>query len=145
VRRTNIFAPQFDQSSDRPGYSWRSTRIAATIAAAQIGGCIYELPDGERTWPFHYHHGTEEWLIVVDGTPTLRDAEGEQVLRAGDVVCFSTGPGGAHQLRGPGTVLMLSATHAPEAVEYPDSGKVGVRPPGGIFRKEDAVDYWEGE
>ena len=40
---------------------------------------------------------------------------------------------------------MLSAAHAPEAVEYPDSGKVGVRPPGGIFRTQDAVDYWEGE
>jgi uncharacterized cupin superfamily protein len=87
----------------------------------------------------------EEWLIVVAGTPTLRDADGERALGVGDAVCFPTGPRGAHQVRGPGTVLLLSATRPLEAIEYPDSDKVGVRPPGGVFRKEDAVDYWDGE
>jgi len=42
-------------------------------------------------------------------------------------------------------VLILSASQAPESIEYPDSGKVGVRPPGKFFRMEDATDYWEGE
>jgi hypothetical protein len=41
--------------------------------------------------------------------------------------------------------MVLSANRAPEAITYPDSGKVGVRPPGKIFREADAVDYWEGE
>ena len=39
---------------------------------------------------------------MLDGTPTLRDPDGERVLRRGDVVCFPTGPEGAHQVRGPG-------------------------------------------
>jgi uncharacterized cupin superfamily protein len=145
VRRTNVFVPAFDHSSARPGYTWQGARVGKAVGATQIGGCLYELPDGERTYPFHFHHGMEEWLIVVAGTPTLRDANGERVLKAGDVACFATGPGGAHQLRGPGTVLLLSAAHAPETVEYPDSGKVGLLPPGGTFRTQDAVDYWEGE
>ena len=42
-------------------------------------------------------------------------------------------------------MLILSASRAPETVEYLDSGKVGARPPGKIFRVADAVDYWEGE
>jgi uncharacterized cupin superfamily protein len=87
----------------------------------------------------------EEWLVVLSGSPVLRGPEGERVLRAGDVVCFATGPDGGHQVTGPGSVLILSASQAPESIEYPDSGKVGVRPPGKIFRMGDATDYWEGE
>ena len=28
---------------------------------------------------------------------------------------------------------------------YPDSDKVGVRPPGGRYRMSDALGYWDGE
>jgi uncharacterized cupin superfamily protein len=145
VRRTNILAPAFDHASERDGYRWRAARIGRAVGGEQLGACLYELPDGERTYPLHFHHAMEEWLIVVAGTPTLRAADGERELRAGDVVCFPTGPGGAHQVLGPGTVLLLSATRSPEAIEYPESGKVAVRPPGAVFRTADAVDYWEGE
>lgn len=110
-----------------------------------MGATLYELPDGERTYPFHFHHAIEEWLVVISGTPTLRDPGGERVLRAGDVVCFATGADGAHQVRGPGTVLIISASASLEVSEYPDSGKVGVSHPRKVFRLEDAVDYWEGE
>jgi uncharacterized cupin superfamily protein len=87
----------------------------------------------------------EEWLLVISGTPTLRGPAGGRLLRAGDVACFPAGEEGAHQVLGPGTVLILSANVSPETITYPDSGKVGARPPGKIFRLEDAVDYWEGE
>lgn len=145
MRRTNILSPEPDHGSDRDGYRWRGLRVGKAVGAEQIGGCLYELPDGERTYPYHFHHGMEEWLLVVSGSPTLRGPQGEHVLRTGDLVCFRPGPDGAHQVRGPGTVLILSANRAPEAVEYPDSGKVGVRPPGKVFRAGDSVDYWEGE
>ena len=100
---------------------------------------------GERTYPYHFHYGMEEWLVVLSGSPTLRVPDGERVLRPGDVVCFPTGPDGGHQVTGPGSVLILSASQVPESIEYPDSGKVGVGPPGKIFRTADATDYWEGE
>ena len=145
MRRVNLFAPEFDHDSDRDGYRWRGSRVGRALGAARIGASLYELPAGERTYPYHFHHGMEEWLLVVSGTPTLRGPNGERELRAGDVVCFATGPGGAHQVRGPGTVLILSATCVPETIEYPDSGKVGATPPRKIFRLDDAVDYWEGE
>ncbi len=145
MRRVNLHSPELDQSSERDGYRWRGSRLGKAIGAELIGGSLYRLDDGERTFPYHFHHGTEEWLLVVDGSPVVRTPEGERVLRAGDVLCFPVGPAGGHQVRGPGTVLIVSASHAPETVEYPDSGKLGVRPPGKIFRTSDAVDYWEGE
>jgi uncharacterized cupin superfamily protein len=145
VRKVNLFAPEFDHAGEREGYRWRGARVGRQLGAERIGASLYELGPGERASPYHFHHGMEEWLLVLSGTPTLRSPDGELVLRPGDVRCFPVGPTGSHQVRGPGTVLILSANGAPETVEYPDSGKVGAMPPGKIFRIEDAVGYWEGE
>jgi len=145
VRRVNILAPELDRASEREGYRWRAARLGGSIGAEKIGATLYEVPDGDRTFPYHLHHGMEEWLVVVSGTPTVRTPAGERSLRPGDVLCFPPGPDGAHQVRGPGTVLLLSASGSPETTEYADSGKVGARPPGKIFRLADAADYWEGE
>ena len=145
MRRVNLFSADLSPGLDRDGYRRRSADVGKALGSARIGAALYELPVGERTWPYHFHHGMEEWAIVVDGTPTLRAPDGERELRRGDVVCFPIGPEGAHQLRGPGIVLILSANRAPEVVEYPDSAKVATRPPGGVFRSADRVDYWEGE
>jgi uncharacterized cupin superfamily protein len=141
----NLLAPELDRSSEREGYRWRSAAIGRGLGAEQIGATLYVLGEGERSFPYHFHHGMEEWVLVVDGTPTLRSPDGERTLRRGDVVCFPTGPEGAHQFRGPGTVLVLSASRALETIEYPDSGKIATRPPGKVWRAGDTVDYWEGE
>jgi uncharacterized cupin superfamily protein len=145
MRRVNIFEPEFVHSSDRDGYRHRSASVGKSIEAEKIGASLYELPDGEKTFPFHFHHQMEEWLIVLDGTPTLRGFDGEQILRPGDVVCLPVGPEGSHLVRGPGTVMIMSSSPALEAIEYPDSEKIGVRPPGKIFRVGDAAGYWDGE
>jgi len=145
LRKANLLDPEFDHSSSRDGYRWQAARVGKQLGSVRIGGTLYELAEGQRSFPYHFHHGMEEWVLVVDGTPSLRTPAGERTLRRGDVVCFPPGPEGGHQLRGPGTVLLLSSTSVPETIEYADSGKVGARPPGKIFRIADAVDYWEGE
>lgn len=139
---------------DRPGYSWRGRRgMAEECGLRWFGASFYELPEDQWTYPYHYHHGVEEWLYVVSGAPTLRDPAGERGLSPADMVCFPSGPEGAHAVRGPGRVMMFSGVASATAASvsvYPDSGKVGVRPPRGgpdrlNFRRSDAVDYWEGE
>jgi uncharacterized cupin superfamily protein len=142
----NLLDGELRPGFDRPGFTWRNARVGQLIGASLIGGSVYELGEGQRSFPFHFHHGMEEWLLVVEGSPTLRTPAGERTLAVGDVVCFPDGPEGAHGITGPGRVLILSATDGPAgAAEYPDSDKVGVRPPGKIFRLADATDYWEGE
>ena len=145
MRRINLLAPELDRSSERDGYRWRGARVGPAVGAEQIGASLYELGDGQRSFPYHFHHATEEWLLVVAGSPVVRAPDGDRVLRRGDVLCFPVGAAGAHQVTGPGTVLIISDTQAIDAVEYPDSGKIAVRPPGKIFRSADAVDYWDGE
>jgi uncharacterized cupin superfamily protein len=149
VRRFNLFTGDLGLAQEREGFRWRGARVGERIGARRIGGSVYELGGGERTFPYHFHHGVEEWLLVVDGTPTLRTPDGERELRRGDLVCFPVGPAGAHRVAGPGRVLILSANREPSISVYPDSDKLGSRPGGDEdrlnFRRGDAVDYWEGE
>jgi uncharacterized cupin superfamily protein len=145
----NLLDGELDVESTRAGYVWRATRVGDRIGAERIGATLYDVAAGERTWPHHFHHGVEEWLYVVSGAPTVRTSDGERVLRPGDLMCFPAGAGGAHSVLGPGRVLILSANHSPSISVYPDSDKLGTRPPDDRdrldFRRGDAVDYWDGE
>jgi uncharacterized cupin superfamily protein len=65
----------------------------------------------------------------VAGSPTVRTPQGCQTLRAGDTLCFPVGPAGAHEVTGPGTVLIVAENRLPDVVEQPESGTVEVRSP----------------
>jgi uncharacterized cupin superfamily protein len=110
------------------------------VGAEQMGACLYELADGQRSHPYHFHHGVEEWLIVLQGAPVVRTPEGERALRRGDVLCFPVGAEGGHQVSGPGTLLIISENRDLDLVEYPENGTVELRPSGRIFRSAEAVD-----
>lgn len=120
------------------------------------GGTIYELQPGERVCPYHWHVSEEEWLLVLEGSPTLRTPEGERGLRPWDVAVFVREEAGAHEVRNDGgevvRVLMLSTRSTHEICVYPDSGKIGAgwdRPDGTVRvlrnRPEANVDYYDGE
>jgi uncharacterized cupin superfamily protein len=145
----NLAGAPLGPEHERAGWRRRSLRVGDELGAAMIGGSVYELPAGERTFPFHYHHGVEEWLLVLDGTPSLRTPSGTRELKAGDVVCFPPGADGAHTVTGPGRVLILSQGSRPSISVYPDSDKLGTRSGEESdtrdFRRADAVDYWDGE
>jgi uncharacterized cupin superfamily protein len=150
----NLHRVELEPEDDpRPGFHCASIRVGDAIGGERIGATLYELDESGRVCPYHYHHGVEEWLYVVSGSPTLRDPDGERELRTGDVVCFPGDPRGAHDVRGPGRVLVFSANRWPAVVIYPDSDKLGTRPAEWgqhdadrlNFRRGDAVDYWDGE
>jgi uncharacterized cupin superfamily protein len=132
------------------GFRHLRASIRPELGGEQIGCTVYELPVGERLWPYHGHWNNEEWAIVVDGTPTLRTPEGERELRAGDVVGFAQGEAGAHTFTNSGDAparIAIFSTLRPGTALYPDSDKIGAGPREDrrYFRRGDAVDYWDGE
>jgi uncharacterized cupin superfamily protein len=152
----NLLRAELAPGSDRDGYASRELELAPGLGAVGWGGTIYELEPGERVCPYHWHVAEEEWLLVLAGTPTLRDPDGEQVLRPWDVAVFARGPGGAHEVRNDtgeiATVLMLSTLERLEMCVYPDSGKIGawwVAEDGTLTglrnRPEANIGYWDGE
>ena len=109
-------------------------RFGPQIGASAMGATVYELDEGQSICPYHYEYGCEEWAIVLRGRPTLRHPNGEDVLEPGDVVCFPEGPEGAHKLTNDRAravrVMLLSDKPSLAAAVYPDSGKIGIFPPG---------------
>jgi uncharacterized cupin superfamily protein len=151
----NLFAEhEWDNENDREGYRHRVVAIGKRLGGGELlGGSLYELPPGERTWPYHYELGSEEWLLVVSGRPTLRTPDGERELEPGDVAVFPPGPAGGHKVENRTDetvrVVLLSSKSPVEVIRYPDSAKVGVwtREEGYVtmLREEPRLDYWEGE
>jgi uncharacterized cupin superfamily protein len=101
-----------------------------------LGASVYEFGRG-NFMIFHFHHGSEELLIVLRGTPTLRTFDGERVLEEGEVVHFPPGPSGAHELRNdtdePVRFVVAGTRVSPEVVEYPDLNQATGQSKHGIF------------
>ncbi len=151
----NVYAPDFDELREHPGFNVRRARVGRQAGSRRLGASVWELPAGQAAYPYHAHLGEEELLVVLAGRPSLRTPTGWRELEPGEVVAFPRGEEGAHQLsnRGDETVrlLALSTNGDPDIVIYPDAGKVGVnerRPDGSgyaaYFFDAAAVDYWDG-
>jgi uncharacterized cupin superfamily protein len=114
---------------------------------------VYELPPGQAISPYHYENPEEEWLIVLDGRPTLRHPKGEDELQPWDVVFFPPGPDGAHAVRNDtdstARVLMFSNTSTVASSVYPDSNKIAIWTGNDaddiIVKRTSGVGYWDGE
>jgi uncharacterized cupin superfamily protein len=152
----NIFEPDFDQEREHPGFRARRARLGWQLALERLGASIWEIEPGEAAYPYHYHLGEEELLIVLLGRPSMRTNGTWRELEPGDAIAFPLGETGGHQLANWGDVtarfLAISTSGTPDLVVYPDSGKLGAceRLPDRqglweVFRVADAVDYHDGE
>ena len=121
----SVFGEEWDAEDDWSGGGAKSRRLVGRGPA--LGASVYELGAGNSV-VYHFHHGSEELLIVLRGRPTLRTPDGERQLGEGEVVHFPVGPDGAHGLRNdtdaPARFVVAGIRVSPEVVEYPDASKV---------------------
>jgi uncharacterized cupin superfamily protein len=152
----NIYDADYEERDAPAGFRSRRARIGYELGSELVGASLWEVPPGEAAYPYHFHYSDEEVVIVLSGRPSLRTPEGTRELETGEAVRFPLGEEGAHQILNPTeeTVrfLAISSHGRPDIAVYPDSNKVGIGerlPRGGglrvLFRRGDAVDYWEGE
>ena len=77
----NLNAEQdWEAENDRDGYRHRRTAIGPRLGASLLGGTLYEVPPGEKTWPYHYEHGCDDSGYPVQ----VRDQTLPSVLIAGE-------------------------------------------------------------
>src|SRR3954454_9018100 len=155
MKRINIASPQFEFDKEDPeGFRSGMARLGKLLVGAKESGItVYEIPPGQSICPYHYEVGEEEWLLVLEGRPTLRDPDGSAALDPWDVVLFPRGPEGAHGIRNETEetvrVLMFSTVVHPTATVYPDSDKVGIWSGDPeidiIVRRDSDVGYYDGE
>ena len=116
----NIWTDDWPAGEDWSGGGALSKRLPR---GKELGATVYEL--GPGNWvPFHFHHASEELLVVLRGRPTLRSPEGTRELAEGETVHFPVGPQGVHGLSNETServrYVMASTLQSPEVVEYPD-------------------------
>jgi uncharacterized cupin superfamily protein len=152
VKRVSLGRPDFEyDAGDLEGFRAGTFRPGPQLGAAITGATLYELPPGQAVCPYHYEYAEEEWLLVVQGTVEVRHPEGADTLGPWELAFFPRGPEGAHGIANAGEetarVLMFSNVAELAATAYPDSDKLGVYPVGErhLFRRSDAVDYYDGE
>jgi uncharacterized cupin superfamily protein len=125
---------------------WGGVGALRLERAGTLGAAVWEFQPGRSQFVYHFHHGSEELLVVLRGAPTVRMHDGDHALREGDVVSFPRGPEGGHQIRNDGDevarVLIVSTNASPDVAEYPETGKVGINLGGEyrFHRTADAVD-----
>jgi uncharacterized cupin superfamily protein len=123
----NIWTDEWDPGEDWSGGGARAKRLPR---GHDLGATVYQL--GPGNWvPFHFHHASEELMVVLRGRPTLRTQSGERQLDEGEVLHFPTGPDGAHGVANetdePVRYLMASTLRSPEVAEYPDLKQITVQ------------------
>lgn len=149
----NISDPAWRRDDEPEGYGGPYFQLGPVVGAKRTGMSVYELGPGQSICPYHYECAEEEWLLVMEGNPTLRHPDGESQLSPSDVVFFPVGPAGAHKLTNATDdvvrLIMFSDVVTPSATVYPDSDKIGIWPGEGteklIVRRASGVGYWDGE
>jgi uncharacterized cupin superfamily protein len=129
----NVFDDDWgEQPEDWSGGGGTSKRLVGS--GPLLGASLYEFAPG-NFGAYHFHHGSEELLIVLRGRPTLRTPKGERVLAEGETVHFARGPKGAHALRNdteePVRFIVAGTRVSPEVVEYPDLKQITAQAPQG--------------
>ena len=132
--------------------------VAEALGLKRLGCMLHAVQPGKIAFPYHRHHEADEMFLILSGSGEYRYGEQRLPIKAGD--CLSAPAGGeAHQIINTGSeelrYLGFSNNTGAEVVEYPDSGKIGVR--AGIrdfeftsatFKARGriaAADYWDGE
>jgi uncharacterized cupin superfamily protein len=154
MRRVSIADPTISYEPDDPeGFRSGLFRMGKDFGAQQTGTSLYELPSGQSVCPYHYEYGEEEWVLVLEGRPSVRTPEGTEQAEPLDVFFFPQGPDGAHEIRNETDervrILMWSNVVHPSATAYPDSDKVGiwtgVEGENLMVERSSNVEYFHGE
>src|SRR3712207_7395055 len=77
--------PRSPRFPSTPLFRSRVARVGHHAGASRLGASVYEIGAGGRVSPYHLHHGNEELLVVLAGTPEVRTPAGTRTLEPGAV------------------------------------------------------------
>ena len=137
------------QSELKP-YAWYSSpRLSEIGKSKDLYFNMRKLDPDKYSYPYHFHHNAEELLIIIEGSATLRTANGLEIINKGDILFFEKGDTSTHQLYNhtiePCIYFDLRTNNDFDVAEFTDTGKVILGPTMEIFEKGEQVDYFKGE
>jgi uncharacterized cupin superfamily protein len=125
-QRSTIYPPPYDAATLGRG----KRKLGDLFDLDQFGVNVTTLDPGAATALLHAHSAEDEFIYVLEGTPTLctkRDGvNAEEMLAPGDFFGFKAGEGTAHAVvnlsDAPATILEIGSRRVDEDwVTYPDA------------------------
>lgn len=143
AEQRNPYPPPFDRATDG-----RFRRVLGDgFGLTRFGVNLSELRPGAASSLRHWHTEEDEFVYVLEGTPTLITDDGESLLAPGMCAGFPAGSGNGHRLENrTGAVvryLEVGNRSAGEEVHYSDADLQLVKSVDGTraFRHRDGSPY----
>jgi uncharacterized cupin superfamily protein len=99
-------------------------KLGDVFALSNFGVNLTQLEPGAASALLHRHATQDEFIYVLEGTPTLILHQQEYLMQPGDCVGFKAGAPAAHQLvnrsGGPVTFIEVGDRSPGDICEYPD-------------------------
>jgi uncharacterized cupin superfamily protein len=118
-------------------------RLGDAAGIVNFGVNLVRLEPGAASSQRHWHTHEDEFLYVLEGTPTLVTDAGEALLRPGLAAGFPKGEANGHHLvnrtEAPVLFLVVGDRSAEDECFYPD---VDMEITGGVLRHKDGTP-WE--
>ena len=125
------------------------SRLKKGVKPENLNFDLRQLNPGQYCAAYHSHRYAEELFMIISGSAILRTPAGLEIVSSGDLIFFEKGKTGAHQLYNhatePCVYLDVRTFIGSDICEYPDSNKLLIIPTYEVFKKEDQVNYYEGE
>ena len=104
---------------------WAERQLGKAVGMTQFGVNHLTLNPGAASSLRHWHQAEDEFALVLSGTVTLMDENGEHVLGEGACVGFPAGVANGHQLINRSdapAILLVVGSRRPgeETITYPD-------------------------
>lgn len=113
-------------------------KLGDFFGLTQFGANLTRLAPGSVSALLHAHARQDEFIYILEGTPTLVLGDREYPLKPGDCMGFKAGTGIAHQLanRSEADVLYLEVGDRTEGdeVTYPQDDLKASQLAGGVWR-----------
>ncbi len=110
--------------------SYARTDLGDGAGLSQFGVAIEVLEPGALSSERHWHEEEDEFLMVLEGAPTLVENRGECLLAPGDCLAWPKGVANAHHLVNRSDAplrYLVAGWRAPrDVVHYPDIGRHAV-------------------
>jgi len=99
-------------------------KVGAHFGLSNFGVNLTEIAPGGISALMHHHSKQDEFVYILQGSPTLILGEEEFILQPGDCIGFKAGSGVAHQLANrssaPALYLEVGDRTAGDEVDYPN-------------------------
>ncbi len=129
-----VYPPPHERTTDG---RWRRA-LGTPRGLTQFGVNLTELEPGAVSALRHWHKNEDEFVYIIEGTPTLVTDAGTQLLRPGMCACFPANDGNGHRLENRSDALVrfleVGTRSRQEEVHYPDSDMILEKSSDGEYR-----------